>query len=373
MKVMMVANDESTILNFRKEIILALISDGLEVVVCYPLSSNVDQIRELGCRLRDVKVDRHGKNPLADIRLWKHFERLIREERPDVVLTYTVKPNVYGTMAAHKLKVPCVSNVTGLGSTLQNPSPIGSLVLFLQKKALRYSSCIFFQNKANRDKFIELGVLDQNAPAKVLPGSGVNLQKMSYVPYPEDDGVTRIAVVSRLRADKGYPELLEAFEGLDTHGLKVELHVVGWSEDDALLNIVTRLDDEGRVVYHGKISQEQVHTVVARCDCLIHPSHHEGMSNVLLEAAATGRVVLASDIPGCRETFDEGASGFGFEPGSAESIRKAMEKFLGLTRQERIEMGERGRAKVEKEFDRNIVAREYLDVIHALLQERPHK
>ncbi len=359
-KLMILANDETTIYNFRREIIRALYEHGYDVTLCFPEGEHTGEIEACGCRVINTSVSRHGKNPLHDLHYMQTCRKLIRQYRPDIVLTYTVKPNIYGSLACQIEKVPYINNVTGLGTILQTESKLAKLILQLQKLAYKKSSCVFFQNSANRDVLRQKGVISFLIPTEILPGSGVNLELHSYVPMREDDGSVRFIIVSRLRDDKGYREFFEAAERIKRKHPNTEFHVVGWYEEDDYKKMVEDLTQRGIIIYHGKQVQEEVHKLIASCDCVILPSYHEGMANVLLEGAATGRPIIASNIPGCRESFDEGISGFGCEVKSADSLTKAMEKLISTPYTERVEMGKHGRKKMEEQFDRRLVSELYL-------------
>lgn len=365
-KVLLLANDRATIANFRKEIIRSFIDNGYATVVGYPAVEGYDDIADLGCRLVDLPVSRHGKNILKDFELLEVCKKLIKAEQPHIVLTYTVKPNIYASMACQSLHVPYINNVTGLGSILQRQSALSKLILTLQKKAYKKSSCVFFQNSSNRDRLKELGVISDDTRTQILPGSGVNLKMHSYEDFPEDDGVTRFVIVSRVRVDKGYGEFFDAAEAIKAKYPNTEFHAVGWYEEK-MENRVAILHDKGTIIFHGEKTQEEVHDIIKGCQCLIHPSYHEGMANVILEAAAAGRPVIASNIPGCREAFDEGVTGFGCEVKSSASLIDAVEKFLATSYEQRIEMGRKGRQKMEKEFDRTFVAQIYIKEIERIL------
>lgn len=369
-KVMIIANAESTILNFRLEILQAFVRENFEVIVCYPLGDNTEKIESTGCKVVDIKVSRHGKNILEDFKLMLTCKKLIDEHKPDVVLTYTVKPNVYGSFACVLSKTPYINNITGLGSVLQSESMLSKLILTLQKLAYKKSSCVFFQNSENCERLKKSGIVSNKTNVKILPGSGVNLQMQTYEDYPENDGKTRFIIVSRLRLDKGYTEFFDAAEAVKIEYPNTEFHVVGWYEEEQLRNRVDDLNEKGIIIYHGQKLQSEVHTMIAKCDCLVHPSYHEGMANVLLEAASTGRPVIATNIPGCRETFEEGITGFGCKVQDSESLADAMKKIINLSYERRIEFGKHGREKMEREFDRNIVAEKYIEQINRVIRGR---
>lgn len=368
-KLMILANDETTIYNFRREIIRAFHEHGYEVILSLPEGEHTKELEDCGCKVVNTAVSRHGKNPLHDLQYMQTCRKLIRQYRPDIVLTYTVKPNIYGSLACQMEKVPYINNVTGLGTILQTDSKLARMILSLQKLAYKKSSCVFFQNTANRDALRQKGVISFLTPTEILPGSGVNLALHSFVPMRPDDGTVKFIIVSRLRDDKGYREFFEAAERVKNDHPNTEFHVVGWYEEDEYKKRVEDLTRRGIIIYHGKQVQEEVHKLIASCDCVVLPSYHEGMANVLLEGAATGRPIIASNIPGCRESFDEGKSGFACEVKNADSLIAAMEKLIATPYMERVKMGECGRKKMEEQFDRSIVAKMYIERIEKIISD----
>ena len=365
-RVMIIANHESTIYNFRREIVSALVEKGYEVIVCLPIGNFSEEFLKLGCKLADIKVSRHGTNVFQDIMFMLNCRKLIAEYKPDVVLTYTVKPNIYGSIACRITKTPCINNVTGLGSVLQSKSPLAKLVLMLQRYAYKTSDCVFLQNTDNYEHLKKHKVITDKTHCRILPGSGVNLNLHTYAEFPKETEPVRFIMVSRIRKDKGYEEYFNAAEHIKRKYPDVEFHVVGGYEEDEWKNKVIDLTKRGIIIYHGKKTQEEVHQIISCCSCLVHPSYHEGMANVLLEAAAAGRCVVATDIPGCRETFDEGISGYGCKVRDTESLCSAIEKVISDSYEKRIEMGKAGRAKMEKEFDRNFVVNMYMEEINEI-------
>ena len=352
-KLLILANDVTTILQFRCELVSALVAEGNEVTVCVPNSPRISEIEALGAKVTTVAVSRHGKNPLQDIKLYFAYRKLIKSLRPDVVLTFTIKPNVYGGMACGRLKIPYIANVTGLGE-VKKKSVLQKLMLILYTRGVRKAKCVFFQNESNREFFKEKKIVRGNT--KLLPGSGVNVTKFSYCDYPQDNGSVNIAFVGRIIKDKGVFELAEAARRLASV-TELGFTVIGDVEYGAE-NPFEGLSNVTCVGYN-----KDVRPFVRKAHAVILPSYHEGMANVLLEAAATGRPILASDIPGCKETFDEGVSGFGFAPADSDAPENVIKKFLALSYEEKMKMGEAGRRKIEKEFDRNIVIKMYIDEI----------
>jgi galacturonosyltransferase len=354
-KILILVNDVTTVLQFRCELVRALISEGHEVTVSVPKSDRIPEIEALGAKVVETEVARHGKNPLQDLKLLRSYKRLLKELKPDVVLTFTIKPNVYGGMACGSLKIPCVANVTGLG-VVGDGGIMQKLMLWLYKNGLKKSKCVFFQNQANESFFRAKKVVF--GKTELLPGSGVNTEKFSFVDYPEEK-ITNIVFVGRIITDKGVFELAEAARRL-LNNRDLKFTVVGDVEYGSQ-NPFTDLTNVECVGFH-----KDVRPYLKEAHAIVLPSYHEGMANVLLEAAASGRVILASDIPGCRETFDEGVTGFGFKVKDADSLTAVIEKFVALSYQQKRAMGEAGRKKVEREFDRKIVIEKYLNQINSL-------
>ncbi|MCD7824877.1 MAG: glycosyltransferase family 4 protein [Clostridiaceae bacterium] len=360
MRVLILANDYKTIANFRIELLTAMVDEGFEVHLSLPKDERNELFVKMGCQLHENALTRHGTNPLKEISLMKDYKTIISSIKPDLVLTYTVKPNIYGSLACASLKIPVMNTVTGVGSTMQGQGIVQKFMLSFQRYAMRKSKVVFFQNQANMNLFNLK--LKNDGKITLLPGSGVNLKNHPCIPYPDEKGKIKFIIVSRLREDKGFDELFEAIEKLGTRD-DVEFNIVGWYEEDKYKEIVSKFSEEYNVVYHGEKTQQEVQALIAQCHCLIHPSYHEGMANVLMEASATGRPCLASDIPGCQEIVDDGVTGYTFAVKDSGSLKGSIEKFLALHYGSRKEMGNKARLKMEKEFDRDIVIGLYMQEI----------
>ena len=354
-KILILANDVTTVLQFRSELVQALVAEGHEVIVSVPKSDRIPEIEALRARVVETEVSRHGKNPFKDLKLLKTYKKLLKEIQPDIVLTFTIKPNVYGGMACGKLKIPYIANVTGLG-VVGNGGIMQKLMLWLYKKGLKKAKCVFFQNRANEEFFKEKKVVSGNT--QLLPGSGVNVEKFAYMEYPEKI-TTNLVFVGRIIKDKGVFELAEVAEKLKKRQ-DIQFTIVGDVEYGSK-NPFTNMQNVSCVGFHKDIKPylKDAHAIVL-------PSYHEGMANVLLEAAACGRPILTSNIPGCRETLDEGVTGLGFEPKNVESLCKAIEKFVAFPYEQKSEMGKAGRKKMENEFNRQIVINKYVEQINSL-------
>lgn len=360
-RVLIFANDNSTIYNFRRELLRRLVAEGFEVTVALPADDRNQAFRDLGCSVVETSLSRFGTNPVQELASLVRFIGIIRDTSPDVVLTYTAKPNIYGGLAAQLCRVPYLSTVTGLGAAFQSESLLRRITSLLQRLAYRKSRRVFFQNSENLTVFRRLGIVRGNV--EVLPGSGVNLDLHTLEPYAADEGVTRFITVSRIRHDKGFDELFEAIRRICSQRDDVEFHVVGWYEDDTYRETITEMQDRYPVVVHGSVPQERVHELIAQSHCLVHPSHHEGMANVILEASATGVPSIASDIPGCREAIDDGATGLLFPVKNADALVNTIARFLSISWQGRREMGLAARQKMSTQFDRAKVVDRYLEEI----------
>ena len=356
-RVVILANYDMGLYKFRRELI-ARLCDEYEVLICVPPGEYKSKLNELGARVVHCNMERRGMNPLHELALVNRYKQVIKEECPDVVLTYTIKPNVYGGMACKSKRIPYIPNVTGLGTTIENGGLMSKLSLLLYKIGLSKASCVFFQNETNQRLFAERGIV--KGKTKVIPGSGVNLKDHPFEEYPSIDEGIHFLFIGRIMKDKGIQELLEAINTVKQNGFNVSLDIVGEFDED-YESAIREAEKTGYIKFHGL--QSNVHPFIKNAHCVVLPSYHEGMANVMLEAASTGRPVITTTVPGCRETFDEGVTGFGCATQNAQSLVSAMEHFLSLNEDQMAQMGKAGRTKVEKEFDRNIVIESYLDQI----------
>ncbi len=360
-KILILANHFVTLFLFRRELIERLLAEGNEVILSLPEDEKNRYFAERGCKVISTPMDRHGKNPLEDIRLFRNYEKMIRRTGPDVVLTYTIKPNVYGGMACARAGVPYIANITGLGTAVANDGAMQKLTLTLYRMGLRKAEKVFFQNRSNADFMLSHHAV--RTAYDVLPGSGVDLETNPYEPYPPEDGGLVFLTIGRVMRDKGTDELLAAARKIKEKHKNVTFRLLGFYDGDYKEKVDAAVK-EGVVEYLGQ--QDDVHACIKASHATIHPSYHEGMSNVLLESAAAGRPVLASSIPGCRETFDEGVSGIGFESKNIDDLLRAIERFIALPHEKKAAMGKAGREKTEREFDREIVVGAYLKEIHKI-------
>lgn len=356
-KVVLIANDSTYVYNLRREIIEALVNKGIKVVAVCERKQHVEDLKKIGCSLREITVERHGKNPLKDLSLMKTYRKILREEKPDAVLTYNIKPNVYGGMVCGRENIPYLVNVCGLGTPVENPGLMQKLTVALYKRGVKKASCVFFQNAENEEFFNQRNM----APGHhhLLPGSGVNLDRFKALDYPKGDTVDFL-FISRVMKEKGIDQYLEAAQVIHQKYPCTVFHVIGGCDDPSYQQRLEALQEQGIIRYEGQ--QKDVLPFQRISACTIHPTYYpEGMSNVLLESAACGRPIITTDRSGCREIIDDGVNGYICKQKDAQDLIKQIEKFLELSWEERRAMGLAGRAKVEREFDRKIVVNAYLE------------
>ena len=360
-RILFLVNHDLTIYNFRFELVKKLISCGNEVFISSPNGEKIKYLTDIGCNFTETPVSRHGTNPFTDFKLFLIYLKLIKKIKPDVILSYTIKPNIYGGIAAFLNRTAFMPNVTGLGIAVENPGLMQRFIKLLYKAAFKHAACVFFQNCENM-LFFEKNRL-YNGHRRILPGSGVNLGKFTPLKYPDTDEINFV-FVSRIMKDKGIEEYLECAEYKTEKYKNVNFHICGFCEDGYEERLKT-FSDRKTVIYHGMVND--VREIYKECCAIIHPSYHEGMSNVLLEASACARACLCSDIVGCREIVDDGVTGFLFKAENTQSLISAVEKFLFLDADKRLKMGLCARAKVEKEFDRQIVVDTYINEINKII------
>ena len=354
MKVLILANNDIGLYQFRRELIAALLEKH-QVAISLPDGDMVRPLEEMGCRFLDTPLDRRGINPVKDLGLLCRYWKLLRQEKPDLVITYTIKPNIYGGLVSRILRIPYAVNITGLGTAFQNPGLLRSLVTFLYKIALKKAKVVFFENAGNRQVLLDAKIVPEEKTC-LLSGAGVNLEHYTYTPYPEEE-TTRFLFVGRVMREKGVDELFCAMERLRAEGENCTLDILGGYEEDYEAAIRSH-EAAGWLRYHGYV--KDVRPYIEKAHCFVLPSYHEGMANTNLECAAMGRPVITSDIPGCREAVIPGESGLLCKPQDADSLYETMKRFLSLPRETRVRMGVRGRTHMEAVFDKKKVVADTL-------------
>ena len=360
MKILILANNDIGLYNFRKELIERLIEEKNEVYISLPYGERIKDLEKIGCKYLNTEVDRRGTNPIKDFKLLITYKKIIKKIIPDIVLTYTIKPNIYGGIVCRLKKIPYICNITGLGTATENSSIIQKIIFRLYKIALKNVKCCFVQNEENL-KFLRKNKFTSEEKYKLIPGSGVNLNHFKLLSYPNENDKIKFLFISRIMKEKGIEQYLETAKYITEKYKNTEFHILGFCEQQYEEKL-KRLQEEGIIQYHGM--QKDVVPYIKECSCLIHPSYYpEGMSNVLLEASASGRPVITTNRSGCKEIVEDGKTGFIIPIKNTEQLIERVEEFIKMPRTQRESMGLEARRKVEKEFDRNIVIKAYLDSI----------
>ena len=364
MKIVILANYSWGIWNFRRELLERLLQEGHQIIVISPYGEMTEEIVKLGCKHYSIEINRHGVNPLKEIKLILKYFILLKQTRPDIIFSYTIKPNIYGGITARLHHIPYIINITGLGKALQDHSIFRRMLLSLYGYALKHAQHVYIQNSNIKHLLDENGI--HLKYKTLIPGSGVNLYRFSELFYPDGDKGIHFLYIGRLMRDKGIHELMAAIPKVIFLHPNTQFHFVGCPEEDCT-NIVPVWQKQSNVFFHGP--QRDVQSFLDQAHCLINPSWHEGMSNVCLEAAASARPILASNIPGCQETFEEGVSGFGFQAKNAQDLAQTIIRFIELPHSTKKAMGKAGRLKVEREFDRNTIVDAYLKELNKIKKE----
>lgn len=357
-------NASWNIVNFRTGLIRGLQAAGYKVVALSPTDAFSPRLEALGVEHVPIAIDSKGVSPLRDAALLARYARVLRRVRPDVFLGYTAKPNVYGSLAAHALGIPVINNVSGLGTAFIRQGVLTKIVSGLYRVAMRRSGRVFFQNPEDRDRFVSEGIV-RPGQAGLLPGSGIDLAHFSPPQPKPDGGPFTFLLVARLLWDKGIREYAEAARLVRAQRPETRFELLGFL-DVANRTAVGREDvarwvEEGTIDYLGQSDDVRPH--LARADCVVLPSYREGLPRTLLEAAAMGKPLIATDVPGCRHVVEAGVNGYLCTVRDAQSLAEAMLRMLDLAPDARRAMGAAARRKAEEEYDERRVIALYLEAI----------
>lgn len=357
--------------NFRRPVIAALLADGHKVTVLAPPDDTVERLEQMGCRFVPFAMDRRGVNPLRDFALWRRLRTLLRERRPDLVLSYTIKNNLYGALAARAAGIPLIPNVSGLGTAFLSGKALQALVEIFYRAAFGPLPVIVFQNDEDRDLFVarKLARLEQ---ARIVPGSGIDLDHFAPAPFPAAGTGPTFLLIARLLPEKGVREFVEAARIVKARHPEARFQLLGAAEgrnggaiDRAT---VAGWEADPGIEYLGTC--EDVRGPIANAHCVVLPSYREGAPRTLIEAAAMARPVIASDVAGCRSVVEQGVTGLLCEARSGESLAGACLQFLDLSRETQAALGLAGRAKMKREFDQALVVAVYRQAIDEIVGGR---
>ena len=358
-KILILANHYQTLRVFRRDLIRALAARGYEVVISIPPCEEEHraELVSYGARVVFTEMERRGMNPLHDLALIRRYRKLLKAERPDRVIAYTIKPNIYGALTCRWAKIPCAVNITGLGSPFQSQNLTRKLVSLMYRVCCSRAEVIFFENEENRGILVRDGVVRAEQTA-VLNGAGVNLEDFPAEAYPPPEEPLTFLFMGRVMAEKGVDELFSVIPRVREAVPEAQFDFIGWYEDD-YKDRVEALEAQGLIRYYG--FQDDVKPFIRRAHCVLLPSWHEGMSNTLLEGAAMARPLITNRIHGCMEAVIEGETGFLAEKQDAESLYQQIMAFAALPYEEKAAMGRRGRAYMEERFDKRKVVAATLD------------
>lgn len=343
-KLLFITNHSYMFWQFRRELVAEL-QNEYQVIISTPFVGHEDDFAKMGCKMIETNIDRRGMNPVTDLKLYATYRRIVKEEKPDIVMTYSIKPNIYAGLACRLRGIPYYVNVQGLGTAFQKPL-LANVVSLLYKTACKKARAVFFENEANAKVFRDKKITPKEQQV-VLPGAGINLAHYEYQPYQKKEQI-HFLYLGRIMKEKGMDELFAAIRRLHSeYKEKVVLDLVGFFEDE-YKEEVEKLVEEKIAVFHG--FQEDPRPFYGEADCVVLPSYHEGMSNVLLEAVASGRMLVTSNIPGCKEAVEPEETGFLCRAKDSESLYQEMKKIMELSPEQREEAGRRGRKKMEREF-----------------------
>lgn len=347
-RILIVTNHSYMFWQFRKELTEELKKEN-EVILAMPFVGHEEDFQKMGIQCIPISMNRRGVNPFAEAKLLLDYKKLLKKEAPDLVLTYSIKPNIYIGLLCRKTNIPYYANVQGLGTAFQKPV-LTSLVTVLYRIAFQNVQRVFFENEENAREFRERKILSADRQI-VLPGAGINLERYQMAHYPNHKRI-HFLYLGRIMKEKGMDELFYAVRRLKKENEDFILDLVGFFEEE-YKDQAEELENSGIAHFYGFQSDPRMFYIEA--DCVVLPSYHEGMSNVLLEAAAMGRPVIASNIPGCRESVEDGKSGLLVEAKNKEMLYQAMKEMLHRSREEREMMGKWGREKMEREFRKEAV------------------
>ena len=362
-KILILSNHFITLYNFRKELITKLVNDGHEVVISIPKADENSFFSEMGCEIINTPVDRRGTNPVSDSKLLFQYIKTIRNVKPDVILTYTIKPNTYGGIAARFCRKKIIHTVTGLGSVYIQDMWQKYIAVMLNRIAFKSAVKIVFLNEDNKQFYEKLGIISDKHSCMVVPGSGVNLEKFKYVEHPTGKKII-FTFVARVLKDKGIEEYLSAAKELIAIYDNVEFEVVGFVDENKYIGLLNQYEKNGVIKYLGK--RDDIPKIMGKSSCIVLPSYGEGRGTVLQEGAAIGRPLITCDTYGCKENVEEGYNGFLCKVADEKSLKDTIEKFINISQEEKKLMGKRSRKKAEKEFDREIVTQSYIEEINKI-------
>jgi glycosyltransferase involved in cell wall biosynthesis len=372
MKIVAVVNAAWNLVNFRMGVLNALMAQGYEIVAVAPEDPAMRQaLAEAGIRMEAVPMDSAGLSPVRDLALLAHLRAVFARERPDAMLGYTIKPNVYGSLAARSLGIPTLNNISGLGTGFMRKGMLNRVVRGLYRVGLARAHTVFFQNPEDLAQFETLGLV-RKAQTMLLPGSGIDLDRFAKAPHRTGDAPLRFLLIARMLWDKGVGEFVEAAREVRRDHPDVRFSLLGGlgvaNRTAIPAETVEGWVREGVVEYCPPV--DDVRSMIADSDVVVLPSYREGTSRVLLEASALGRPMITTDVPGCRDVVEDGVGGLLCQAKDSGSLAGAIRRMIAMSPAERNAMGDAARARVERDYAEQRVIDIYCQRVAAAVAER---
>lgn len=358
MIVLVVANFDVGLYKFRKELLQEILNSGHEVYISLPNGDLVQPLVDMGCQFIETELDRRGMNPVTDLKLIGKYRKILNQVKPDLVITYTIKPNIYMGMLCKNRSIPYVINITGLGTAFQSHGVMLKVFVEMYKLACKKAQTVIFENCENMQVFKDYGIVKEQQ-CLLNNGAGVNLEEYPFTTYPNDKQI-RFLFVGRVMQEKGIDELFEAAKRIKKEYDNVYFDIVGPYEDD-YKDVTEQLVNDGVIEYHG--FQEDVKPFIEKAHCFVLPSWHEGMANTNLECGAMGRPIITSNIHGCLEAVEDGKTGFLAKPKNADDLYDKMKKFIDLPYDKKVEMGQASHNHIAGNFDKKDVVSKTIERI----------
>lgn len=361
-------NTSWNIFNFRRNLLRFLQSQGFKIIVLAPKDDYSKLLIDMGFDYVELKMNRKGSNPFQDLQLLRQYKKVISELRPDICLFYTIKPNIYGSLACTSLNIPFINNISGLGTVFLRNNISSKIAKKLYQKALKKSNCVFFQNSDDRKIFRESKLIEDTA-GKLIPGSGVDIEHFDFREKKEKGVPFRVLMLSRLIFDKGIREFINAVIALKDEK-KYEFVLVGKSEPDANLGLSKgeMKDLVSKTGIHWLKHLDDVRPELEKADSVVLPSYREGLSKALLEACAIGRPIIASNVPGCRELIENEVNGLLCEVKNADDLAKKINAIAEYSDEKLKEMGKKSRLMIEEQYSEERIFDAYLNEIKQILK-----
>lgn len=358
-KILILANNDVGLYKFRKELIQELIDQGNQVFISLPSGDLVKPLIEMGCKFINTDIDRRGLNPIVDLKLITRYFEILKNIKPDKVITYTVKPNIYGGIVSRINKVHYVINITGLGTAFQKDNLLKKIIIYLYKTSCKRAGIVFFENEENQKIFIDNKIVKEEKTCK-LNGAGVNLQEYKFTEYPEKSSEINILFIGRVMKEKGIEELFQVAELIQKEFKNINFDIVGPCED-CYEKKIAELEKQGVINYYGY--QKDIKPFIKKAHCFILPSYHEGMANTLLECGAMGRPLLTTNISGCKEAVIDGTNGYLVKVKDSNDLYIKLKDFILTPYIEKAKMGRASREHIEKVFDKKLVIKKTLQML----------